>query len=156
MRRLVGVLSPALNFGKKEPNSPRCGDGVFIVLSDTIPRPRVVCRNGESVFSGLGRPIGQFKGHDPRLSAVPGPLPAGGGKLSIISPNVLPEININSEVNLPRGELLRAGDREFLPGIGNSGLALSNILVVLPVDRTSCSRVARSKRSGRLVKLPRF
>lgn len=145
-----------LNLGNKKPNNPRCGDGVFIVLSDTIPLPSVVCRNGESVFSGLGRPIGQFRGHDPRVAVVPDPLPAGGGKLSIISPNVLPEINVKRKENLPLGEPFRAGDREFLPGIGNSGLALSNMLVVLPVDRTSCRRVARSKRSGRLVKLPRF
>jgi hypothetical protein len=48
------------------------------------------------------------------------------------------------------------GDREFLPGMGNSGLALINILVVRPVDRTSCNRVARSNKSGKLVKLPRL
>jgi hypothetical protein len=38
---------------------------------------------------------------------------------------------------------------------GNPWLAV-NILVVFPVARTSYKRVARSRRSGRLVKLPRF
>jgi hypothetical protein len=90
----VGVVSPLLNLGNRKPIMPRSrgtgGEGVSNVRSETMPRPSVAWRRRGDDAAGvgdcLGRPMGQFRGHEPRLRR--GLVVAGGGKLLRMSPKV--------------------------------------------------------------------
>lgn len=79
-------------------------------------------------------------------------FPALGGKVEIISP-IEPPVKVNFELRMDiLWELVSPRTGVSLPIVLRSP---TNILAVRPVDKTSCNRVARSRRSGKLVRLPR-
>lgn len=50
----VGVLLPGSYLEKRDPKNPFLrGEGVFIVRSDVIPRPKVVWGSGECIRCGI-------------------------------------------------------------------------------------------------------
>jgi len=81
------------------------GDGVSVVLWDTIPRPNTVGGAGWGRGSGAaglaGREMGQFNGHEPLVFVGPGQDFAGVGKFSRMSPKVVAFVRYSIQGVIP-------------------------------------------------------